>query len=318
VPDNSEMKKTLVIGANGQDGTFLVRHLLGRGHPVAGLDIHPSSRWQIGSDRFTYYPVDLREKRALSDLLPSLDPDWIFHLAAVHTSAGGIYEPLFNDVLQVNVASVHEILEFMRARPRGRLLYASSAKVFGTPLPEQIDDRTPRKNEDLYSISKNAAGSLIEYYRRQHKVQASSVFFFNHESELRPGDFFIPKILNCLAASIRDAQHRAGIHTLEFYCDWGSAEEYTGFLVDLIASAPGEDFLLAQGISTYARDLVERLFRDHGLDYRDHLVDAITPPLPIQPPYRVDLSTLQASLGRTPQSDIYTLCRKILDSLLKT
>jgi GDPmannose 4,6-dehydratase len=306
------MNRALVIGSNGQDGTFLVRHLLGRAYEVAGVDRHDASRWPIDSTRFRYYSTDLREVSLLSNVLVDVRPDLIFHVAAVHTSAGGTYETVFGDVLKVNVGSVHEVLEYLRERQDARFLYASSAKVFGFPLPPMIDETTPIANQDLYSISKNAAGHLIEYYRKNHGIRASIVYLFNHESELRPIDFFIPTIVHSLASALQDRSHTTRVNSLEFYCDWGSAEEYSDIMIEILERLSGQDFTIARGCSSYARGLVQNVFELYGLDYRNHIMERTHLNTPFQPDFLADNSKLRRSLGRSPECDILQVCQRIL------
>lgn len=306
------MKKAVVIGANGQDGTFLVKHLLQKNYLVMGIGRQLCPRFWTDSPRYTYYQADLNCPKVLSGPLTSFNPDLIFHVAAVHTSAGGDYESQFDSVLNVNIGSVHTVLEHIRSNPGCRFIYASSAKVFGNPLPSLIDESTPKTNHCLYSISKNAAFNLIDYYRNKYGLSASVIFLFNHESEFRPDDFFIPKMLSCLAAALKNPTHFAEINTLNFFCDWGSAEEFMDIVVDVIERAPSEDFVLATGNCTYARDLVKHLFDNYGLRYDKILLEKFSfNDSPVMP-YKVDNSKLQTLLNRGPRVDIFEICRNIL------
>jgi len=306
------MQKAIVIGANGQDGTFLVRHLLQKKYRVLGIGRQRESRWGIESPLFSYYHADLRDTNILSKLLTRFQPDLIFHVAAVHSSAGGIYEPLFADMLKVNVASVHSILEHLRQHLGGRFIYASSAKVFGDPPPAIITKDTPKKNQCLYSITKNTAYHLIEYYRSQHNVMASVVYLFNHESELRPDHFFISTIIKLLVSAIEDPHHVSDINTLDFYCNWGSAKEYMHIIIDMLEKAPSKDFVLATDRCIYARDLVKNLFEDYGLKYRSHIKEKCHSNFETNRTYSVDLTELKKYLGRTPQKTIYDVCKQII------
>lgn len=306
------MTKALVIGANGQDGTFLVRHLLAKNYHVAGIGRQFRSRWDIGSPLYTYHQVDLNKVEELSRILELLKPDLVFHVAAVHTSAGGVYETIYDSVLRVNVASVHAILEHLRKEGHGRLCYASSAKVYGSPLPALIDERSTIKNQCLYSISKNTAYHLIEFYRKTHAVSASVVYLFNHESELRPRDYFIPKLVEALALALKDRRHVSEINTLDFYCDWGSADEYMSIMVEIIERGGNEDFHLARGEAIYARELARKLFACFGLNHEMHVAER-SPVLKIrQAQYRVDLSRLNERICRIPHVDIESVCLEIL------
>ena len=306
------MAIALVVGANGQDGTFLVRHLLAKQYRVAGLGRQERSRWEIASTSFTYHKADLNEAGELSRILEAVEPDLIFHVAAVHTSAGGGYETVFDSVLRVNVASVHTILEYMRKSGRARLCYASSAKVFGSPLPERIDERTQLKSQCLYSISKNAAFHLIEFYRNTHGVNASVVHLFNHESELRPQHFFIPKLVRALALALADEKHVSELNTLDFHCDWGSADEYMQIVLAILETGGSDDFVLATGESIHARELARRLFAQFGLDHARHIRERSTAAGTGQGPYRVDLSRLKERIHRAPRVNIETVCSQIL------
>ena len=307
------MMTAVVLGANGQDGTFLVRHLLGRGYEVVGIGRRVKSRSKIDSPSFLYRQADLRQESKLAEELNYFKPDFIFHVAAVHTSAGGSYEAVFNDMLQINVATVHTVLEYLRGSRKSRFIYASSKKVFGEPVPLFINEDTPKKSQCLYSISKNAAYDLIEYYRAEYGVEASVVYLFNHESEHRPDDFFIPIILKCLSSALSDNGYVGAVNTLDFYCDWGSAEEYMDLMIDMVEKAPEEDFVLARGDSTYARDLIEYLFNNYRLDYRKHIQEKHSPQLALQAPYTVDLTKLKHYIHRTPNISIYDLCKQILE-----
>ncbi len=308
------LRTALVLGVNGQDGTFLARHLVKKGFRVTGVGRQPQPREHFLSSQFSYEQLDLRQVAALGSVLDANKPDLIFHVAAVHTSAGGHYEEIWHDALQVNVASVHAILEHLRERnPTGRLIYASSGKVFGEPYPLTVDEATPIKSNCLYSITKNTAFHLTNYYRRHYSLNASVVYLFNHESEFRPADYFIPKILAGLVSAKDNPKHVTEVNTLEFYCDWGSADEYMGLLVEMAELAPGEDFVLGTGTATYARKLVDQLFQRYGLEYQRHFVESGAAGASINKPYKVDTRKLQERIGRAPRQNIYDVCRIILE-----
>lgn len=306
------MNRALVIGANGQDGGFLVGHLLRKNYAVMGIGRQACSRYVFDSPNYSYCQADLNETETLSEPLASFQPDLIFHVAAVHTSAGGEYEPLFGSVLNVNVGSVHTVLEHMRSNGGCRFIYASSGKVFGNPIPSLINESTPKQNHCLYSISKNTAHHLIDYYRGTYGLPASVVYLFNHESEYRPGNFFIPKILNCLASAVDNPEHITEIDTLNFHCDWGSAEEYMDIMVEIVEKSPTEDFVLATGACTYARDLIARLFNDYGLKYERNLVERFNSDNLSDRPYKVELDKLEKYLSRSPQMGVFDICKRIL------
>jgi GDPmannose 4,6-dehydratase len=310
----SNMKRALVLGVNGQDGSFLAENLLNRGYEVLGLDLHHELTRNLEDQRFRYEQLDLREVSGLTQALNRYQPTDIFHFAAVHGSAGTIYEQVWQDMLAVNVGSVQVILEYLRTRgAQARLVYASSGKVFGPDYPRRISERSVMKSSCLYTITKNASRELIAYYRRHHKVKSSILFLFNHESERRPSDFFIPKIVNALAEALGDQRSRTEIWTLDFPCDWGSAEEYMDIAIDIAEKAAGEDFVLATGKTLNARVFVQELFKRYCLDSIHHLIEtAGTAAAENDQPYRVLTQKLKKIIGRSPSQDILTVCENIL------
>jgi GDPmannose 4,6-dehydratase len=307
----------LVLGANGQDGTFLTKHLLSKSYRVIGVGRQQSCRWAISSLLYTYYQLDLRQTQGLAALLQTVRPDIILHVAAAHNSAEESDETLFNDMLQVNVASVHTILEYLRlCNQNGRLMYASSGKVFGDPYPPIIDETTPMSSSCLYTTSKITAFHLIDYYRCHYSLQASTLFLFNHESVLRPQQFFIPRILQCVASAKDNEAYVGSVLTLDFFCDWGSAEEYMDLAIDIAEKAPNDDFVIATGTCIYARDFVRDLFLKYGLDYRRHIQEKTPPGIFLNSFYQVNLTKLQQKIGRIPRIGIAAVCTNILDEKL--
>lgn len=308
------MRKAVVIGSNGQDGTFLVKHLLDKNYAVLGIGRQDATSCAVPNARFTYIQSDLTIDHALLEPLRAFEPEIIFHVAAVHTSAGGEYESVFEQMLKVNVGSVHTILEYLRAHRSASFMYASSAKVFGVPLPAIINADTPKLDQCLYSITKNAAKHLIDYYQKQYDLKTSVVYLFNHESELRPDNFFIPKVLDCLAKSIRDAKHMSEVYTLDFFCDWGSAEEYMEIVIEMLERFPGESYVLGSGTCSSAAQLVKRLFLDYGLNYQEHFLQKKAASGSPEQPYLVDVSKLSGCLNRVPHVSIYEVCKTMLAS----
>lgn len=308
------MATALVLGVNGQDGTLLAQRLLARGYHVVGIGRQDSSRHVVPSDRYLYRKLDLRTASDLSRILAQDRPDLIFHFAAVHRSAeGGPYELMFGDMLRVNIESLQVALEYIRTtNPRARLIYAGSAKVFGEPYPAIVDEHTSVVTTCLYSLTKIAALELIQFYRRKHGVHAAYLYLFNHESKLRAPEYFVPKLVAALRSAIRGEQRVTSFNTLQFWCDWGSAEEYMDLAIEVAERATANDFIIATGRSHLARDLVEQLFQRHGLDSGQFVVEKADVQAPQRKPYAASTDRLQAAIGRMPSVSIDALCELML------
>jgi GDPmannose 4,6-dehydratase len=300
------MRTALVLGANGQDGSYLAEVLIARGYAVTGAGRQANSRW-VDPSRFRYTVLDVRDTAALDALLVELRPDEIYHMAAVHGSAGYAYEAGWRDVLTVNVSSVHTCLEHMRTRsPQTRLFYPSSVKAFGAHPPERIDETTPRVSDCLYSITKNAAAELIDYYRTQHRAWACVGYYFNHDSPRRPDSYFLPRLVASLAAQLGKSNKAPGIATLDFWCDWGSSREFMELTADLLRADRPTDVIIATGVPTYAAQLANELAAAAGLAP----ASALDPSS--KPPFRADIGKLRDVVSRAPRQRGFDVASWIL------
>ena len=146
----------LILGVNGQDGSFLAESLLRRGHEVVGIGRDATSRYVPPQPGFRYHSLDIANDDALSRLVAEASPNLAFHFAALHgaVSAGFTYEAAWRAMMQVNVFSLHVLLEHARIRaPDLRIFYAGSSKVFPAPLSGRIDEQTPMRATCLYALA---------------------------------------------------------------------------------------------------------------------------------------------------------------------
>src|SRR5262249_7836743 len=159
--ERGTMQRSLVLGVNGQDGSYLAESLLRRGHHVTGIGRDPASRYTSASTRFRYVSCDLVRFEDLARLINEIEFDFAFHFAAIHGADGFRYEAVWRDMMAVNVNSLHVLLEHARLkRPGMRVIYAGSCKIFPPPLAGTIDEMTPARATCLYSIGKIAGRDL--------------------------------------------------------------------------------------------------------------------------------------------------------------
>jgi GDPmannose 4,6-dehydratase len=277
-----------------------------------GVSRQPQATYRFAGEAFRYVSLDLRDADGLSKLLETLRPRFIFHVAAVHGEAGSRYEPIWRDMLAVNVGATHVCLEYLRTRcPEGGLVYAGSCKTFGPVYPRLVTEKSRQTSPCLYSVTKNASRELIDLYRRDHGARASVLHLFNHESERRAASFFIPTLVSALRGALADKHHRVEVATLRFWCDWGSAEEYMDIAVDVAERALGQDFILATGRTHTGDSLARELFARHDLDHRAHLIERLVPNEAARP-FRASVGKLATMLGRTPAVGIVEVCEKML------
>lgn len=306
------MPTALVLGVNGQDGSYLAESLLARGYQVTGVGRQAASRYVPPGASFRYVACDLSDREALARLVAEVRPNFAFHVAAVHGSAGSTYETVFAEMTAVNTLALHVLLEHARlTQVDMRIVYANSLKIFPLPYVGRIDETTPYRATCLYGISKIASLELIGYYRRHHSIAGSNLILFNHDSARRGPAYFVPTIARALAAALAGSRARTEVRTLDFWIDWSAADELMDIAVDVAEKAPGEDHVAASGRTCSGREAVAEIFARRGLDYRNHLVEAL-PPSDLGPKYFASIDRLASAIGRRPVKSIVDIVDSIL------
>lgn len=301
---------SLVLGVSGQDGSILAEELIASGRKVVGLGRRETFKYAIDSPHFVYRKLDLAESAELDSCLREFQPDEVFHVAAVHGSAGFPYEEVWENALDVNTKSLHRVLEFARReQPQLRVFYASSAKIFGSSLRGRVNLSTLRDGNCLYAITKKASGQLASYYEQTHGIKTTVAILFNHESERRPNSFFVPKICKAVASSLTNPLHRESLYTLSFHCDWSSARDFMRMAIRAVEVGFAGEVIFASGVTWHGLDFVQQLFARHGLDYSKHVdfpehVDSSF--------FEVDLSDTLRLIDVSPREDIFTLCDRLI------
>ncbi|MGH8584319.1 MAG: GDP-mannose 4,6-dehydratase [Gammaproteobacteria bacterium] len=298
------MAIALVLGVNGQDGSYLAEEMLDRGHDVIGLGRQAESRYVIPSRSFRYQMIDLTQDAALEAVLDTCRPDVCFHFAAIHGPAGFAYEGIWRQMMRVNVLSLHTLLEFARVRrPRMGIVYAGSAKIYPSPWCGLINETTPYCASCLYSIGKIASLDLIRQYVKTHEVAASNLVLFNHESARRGPPYLLPTLADAVVRARIDPSYTTAVKTLNFYADWCSASEVASIAVDVGMSRARGNFVVASGHTWFARDAIEAIFRRYGLDHQSHIRESLPPSYP-GPAFRVSVRRLQHAVGRRPNREL--------------
>ena len=307
------MGRALVLGVNGQDGSYLAQALLKRSDYLVGVGRQANSRYVHEHRRFTYVAADLTDERQVDALLQTVAPVRIYHFAAVHgpTASGFTYEPVFADMLSVNVAALHVALEYARrCKPDARIFYAGSSKVFPGPLAGHIDESTCMQVSCLYSLGKLAARDLMRLYLQDHAIRATNLILFNHDSPRRPPDYLLPMLAQTIARAKIDPRHVLRVRTLDFWADW---DELMDIVADLGAAAFAPEIILASGQAVYARSVVTQLFARHGLQAEDHVIEDHPSRAQVGAKFQVRLARLE-SLARRPSKTVFDVVNALIDA----
>ena len=269
------MRTALIVGASGQDGILLARHLLGLGYQVFGttrhLDEQPIARLAASGilDRIRLVTLDPCDSAAVARLIEGLKPQEIYNLAG-QSSVGSSFQVPFETVESVTRGTL-ALLEAVRsAAPDAKLFNTGSSECFGnTPMP--ATESTPFSPRSPYGAAKAAGMHLVSVYRAAYGLYACSGITFNHESPLRPPRFVTRKVAAFVAGLVRGGSSRLKVGDLSIRRDWGWAPDYVeAFHLMLQADEP-RDLILATGRSSSLAEFVSACFASVGLNEHDHI-----------------------------------------------
>lgn len=274
------MKKALITGVTGQDGSYLTELLLAKGYEVHGL-IRRASTFNTGriehlyrdphdpgTSFFTHYG-DLSDPVALTRLVHDLAPDEIYHLGAQSHVRVSFEMPEYT--LDISGLGTLRMLEAIRdSEVETRFYQASSSEVFGSaPAPQS--EQTPFMPQSPYAIAKAAAYWMTVNYREAYGTFAVNGILFNHESPRRGETFVIRKITRAAARISAGLERKLFLGNLSARRDWGFAPEYVDAMWRMLQVEEPGDFVVATGKSHSVREAVEIAFERVGLDPDEHV-----------------------------------------------
>jgi len=270
------MKKALITGVTGQDGSYLSEFLLAKGYEVHGL-IRRSSSFNTqrvdhiyhdpheSGVRFLLHYGDLSDSGSLINLIRTLEPDEIYHLGAQSHVKVSFEIPEYT--ADATAMGAIRILEAIRASGvRTRFYEAASSEMFGSAPPPQ-SERTPFHPRSPYGVAKVFAYWSTVNYREAYGMFASNGILFNHESVRRGETFVTRKITRAVARIKAGMQDRLFLGNLDAARDWGYAPEYVEAMWLMLQQDEPEDFVIATGESHTVREFVELAFGRVGLDW---------------------------------------------------
>jgi GDPmannose 4,6-dehydratase len=272
------MKKALITGITGQDGSYLAEYLLDRGYEVHGLvrraaiedPAHRMSRIMHIMDRLTLHSGVIDNFASLYRVVALIRPDEFYHLAAQSFVAES-FEDSFS-TLNVNIFGTLNALAAVRElAPECRFYFAGSSEMFGKVVESPQNEKTPFYPRSPYGISKVAGFDLTRNYREAYGIFAVSGILFNHESPRRGFEFVSRKITSHAAMIKLGMAESLGLGNLDARRDWGHSREYVHQMHAMLQLDAPEDFVIATGETHTVREFCELAFGELGLDWRDHV-----------------------------------------------
>ncbi|MDA7455168.1 GDP-mannose 4,6-dehydratase [Planktomarina temperata] len=304
--------RAMIFGGNGQDGQLITKHLLDQRYQIYSLGRNFDNKHlnRIESE-VKFIRADLLACD-VEKLLDAYKPNLILYCAAFHGPSGTVYEDSVQHSLIINTMVPIKILEYCKSNIKTKFIYFNSSKIFNFSQALRISEKSDRVPSCIYSLEKEITYKALAHFRSQFGVSAYNFWFFNHESPLRPKPYFIPTLINILKQSINNPRYKGHVRSLDFYCDWGCADEYMKNVVHLFENFEADDYVIASGKTLSGRELAEKLFSLYALDYRDHISPAMQhDDLPPDRWY-ADITKLIDRSG-VPLRSIFDVCDDFMD-----
>lgn len=273
------MKRALITGITGQDGSYLAESLLKKGYQVHGiirrvaLESDEVHLWRINhiKDKLTLHRASLESLSSLHRVVNEVQPHECYHLAAQSFVADS-FEDEFS-TMATNINGTHNMLWTIRnCVPETRFYFAASSEMFGKVQETPQTETTAFYPRSPYGISKVTGYELTRNYREAYGMFASNGILFNHESPRRGMEFVTRKISSCAARIKRGMEKHLPLGNLEPLRDWGHAREYVEAMWLMLQQDQPGDFVISTQEHHSVREFVEMAFSYLGLDYRDYVV----------------------------------------------
>ena len=269
------MKKALITGITGQDGSYLAELLLSKGYQVTGMVRRASTetfdRIAHFKDQIALRQADLLDQFSLVKVLDEVQPDEIYNLAAMSFVPTSWNQPVLTG--EFTALGVTKLLEAMRmVCPKAHFYQASSSEMFGKVIETPQTEKTPFYPRSPYGVAKVYGHFITVNYRESYNLFAVSGILFNHESPRRGKEFVTRKITDAVARIKLGTQKELRMGNLDAKRDWGFAGDYVRAMWMMLQQDTAEDFVIASGETHSVRKFLEIAFSHVGLNYEDYVV----------------------------------------------
>jgi len=317
------MKKALITGITGQDGSYLAELLLSKGYEVHGL-IRRSSTFSTsridhiyidphepGAKLLLHYG-DLSDATQLTNLIYSIRPDEIYHLGAQSHVRVSFDTPEYTgDIVALGTTRILEAVR--QSGLKARFYQASSSEMFGDSPPPQSED-TPFHPRSPYAVAKVYAFWMARNYREGYGLFATNGILFNHESPRRGETFVTHKITRSIAHILAGKERYLYLGNLEAKRDWGYAPEYVEAMWLMLQQDEPDDYVIGTGETHSVKEFLVEAFAYAGLDWQEHVK---TDPRYLRPleteSLIADASKARQKLGWEPRVTFNDLVRIMVD-----
>ncbi len=272
------MKKALITGISGQDGSYLAEFLIKKNYEVHGIirrvaledEAHRLWRLRDIKKNLKLHSGSLESFPSLAKIIDKVKPDEIYHLAAQSYVANS-FEDEFS-TLNTNINGTHYVLASMKEfSPDSKFYFAGSSEMFGKIVETPQNEKTQFYPRSAYGISKVTGYELTRNYREAYKFFASSGILFNHESPRRGFEFVTRKISLAVARIKNNLQKDLRLGNIESKRDWGHARDYVEAMWMMLQQKNPSDYVIGSGEQHSVKEFLTIAFDHVGLNYNDYL-----------------------------------------------
>lgn len=273
------MKKALITGVSGQDGSFLVDLLLDKGYEVHGLvrqstqftkDKWGHLRAAMDAEKLHIHFGDLTDASGMRTLVEEVEPDEVYNLAA-QSHVGLSFEQPINTSGVTALGPLNLLEAIRRSGLKSRFYQASSSEMFGKVLASPQNETTPFYPRSPYGCAKVYGHYITQNYREAYGIFACSGILFNHESERRGENFVTRKITRAVGRIKHGLQKELLLGPTEMKRDWGYAPDYVEAMWMMLQQHMPEDYVIGTGVHHTVQQFVETAFGHAGLDWKDYV-----------------------------------------------
>ena len=273
------MKRALITGITGQDGSYLSEFLLEKGYEVHGIvrrsaiedPEHRMSRITHILDRIVIHPGSVESYPSIFNVVREVKPDECYHLAAQSFVAYSFSDEF--STLLTNINGSHHILSAIKEIvPSCRFYFAASSEMFGNAEESPQNENTRFRPRSAYGISKLTGYHLVRNYREVYGLFAVNGILFNHESPRRGFEFVTRKISSHAARIKLGLAKELRLGNLDARRDWGHAKDYVRAMWMMLQADSPDDYVVGTGESHSVREFVKIAFEHLGLDYEEFVI----------------------------------------------
>ena len=324
------MKKALITGITGQDGSYLAELLLDKGYEVHGIKRRSSSLNtaridhiyedpHVENSRFHLHYGDLTDSSNLTRIISEIQPDEVYNLGAQSHVAVSFESPEYTaDVDAIGTLRLLEAIRFLGLEKKTKFYQASTSELYGEVQEIPQKETTPFYPRSPYAAAKMYAYWITVNYRESYGIYACNGILFNHESPRRGSNFVTNKVVKGAVSIKYGLMDKLELGNMDSYRDWGHSKDYVRAMHSIINHDTPDEFIVATGETHSVRDLCRVVFEKLDMNYEDYIVQNPKYMRPEELKYlKGDPSKARELLGWEPEYTFESMLEEMIDRWLR-